>query len=370
MSHLRHTALRRFSDAVGELTEPLPRGVSLSDHLLRALARLIPIDRVSYNEVDRANGLVVRAHSLGEPPSPGLVASLNRHIHEHPCFAHTDRRALNPPPTKLSDFLSQRQFRSLGLYSEHFRLYKIHYQLGVNFCVTPTRRISFGLNRGARDFSEEDRQLLVLLRRHLTSAYLRAQAVVEIETAIALREAALAGTGAALVLFDASGGVVYRTALAAELLAHYDGPENGAATPGPLLAWARRQMFPRPMVSNGHGHGFPEPPRLTRELAGRLLTATFTRAPQPGGWHLLRLTEQSSAPSARPLQSLGLSAREAEVLFWLARGKRNAEIALICRVHPTTVSTHLRRIFSKLDVETRTAAAALAWEKLAEAQNE
>ncbi len=261
MPRLRQSELHRFSDAIGELADPLPRGIALSEHLLRTVARVIPIDRVSYNEVDRASGLVVRAHSLSEPPSPGLVASLNRHIHEHPGFAHTDRRELNPPPTKLSDFLSQRQFRSLGLYSEHFRLYKIHYQLGVNFCVTPTRRISFGLNRGARDFSEEDRQLLVLLRRHLTSAYLRAQAAAEIETAIALREAALAGTGAALVLFDAAGAVVYRTALAAELLAHYDEPEGGTATPGALLAWVHRQIFP-PLPNGGGNGAFHERPRV------------------------------------------------------------------------------------------------------------
>ena len=39
-------------------------------------------------------------------------------------------------------------------------------------------------------------------------------------------------------------------------------------------------------------------------------------------------------------------------------------------MHPTTVSTHLRSVFSKLGVETRTAAAAMAWETLSEAGRE
>ena len=99
------------------------------------------------------------------------------------------------------------------------------------------------------------------------------------------------------------------------------------------------------------------------------MTAVFTPAPQKGGWHLLRLLEQPAAPTAGALRSLGLGARQAEVLFWLARGKRNAEIATICRMHPTTVSTHLRQVFLKLGVETRTAAAAVAWELLAETQS-
>lgn len=50
-------------------------------------------------------------------------------------------------------------------------------------------------------------------------------------------------------------------------------------------------------------------------------------------------------------------------------GAGGSRIAVICRMHPTTVSTHLRQIFSKLGVETRTAAAVVAWEVLAEEQS-
>jgi DNA-binding CsgD family transcriptional regulator len=371
MPYLRHSDLRRFSDAVGELDGTLPRDVLLSERLLRTVAELVPVDRVSYNEVDRATGMVITAHSLSEPPSPALVASLNRHIHEHPCFVHLDRRAAHPPPLKLSDFLSQRQFRSLGLYSEHFRLYKIHYQLGLNFAVTPQRRISFGLNRGARDFSEEDRLLMTLLRRHLAAAYLRARDAAEVEAALAIRDAALASMDAALVLFDARGEIVYRTVYAAELLERYDrlAVEGAAgADPIPIHLWARRQIAG---LANGTGTGSVRSAsaRLMVERQGRQLTAVLTPAPRQGGWHLLRLVEQGLAPDARALQSLGLGARQSDVLFWLARGKRNAEIAVICKMHPTTVSTHLRQIFAKLGVETRTAAAALAWEVISDAQN-
>ena len=368
MTHLRHSDLRRFSDTVGELDKSLPRGVPLSERLLLSVAQLVPIDRVSYNEVDRASGLIVTAHSLSEPPSPALVASLNRHIHEHPCFVHLDHRADHPPLLKVSDFLSQRQFRSLGLYSEHFRLYKIHYQLGLNFAVTPQRRVSFGLNRASRDFSEEDRLLMTLLRRHLAAAYLRARAAEEIEAAIALRDVALASMDAALVLFNSAGEIVYRTVLAAELLECYDRPDTvdvlSEATP--LQAWARRQVA---RCNHPSASTRSRAARLVIERQGQQLTVVFTPAPHAGGWHLLRLLEQRSAPTPRPLQSLGLGTRQSEVLFWLARGKRNAEIAQICQMHPTTVSTHLRQVFTKLGVETRTAAAAIAWEVMADAQN-
>ena len=52
-----------------------------------------------------------------------------------------------------------------------------------------------------------------------------------------------------------------------------------------------------------------------------------------------------------------LSAREADVLSWVAEAKTNKEIALILGISSRTVQKHLESIFSKLGVETRTAAA-------------
>lgn len=54
----------------------------------------------------------------------------------------------------------------------------------------------------------------------------------------------------------------------------------------------------------------------------------------------------------------GLTPREAEVLGWIAHGKRNAEIAQLLFVSPNTVRKHIENIFEKLDVRTRTAAVA------------
>lgn len=54
----------------------------------------------------------------------------------------------------------------------------------------------------------------------------------------------------------------------------------------------------------------------------------------------------------------GLTPREAEVLGWIAHGKQNAEIAQLLFISPNTVRKHIENIFEKLDVRTRTAAAA------------
>ena len=60
------------------------------------------------------------------------------------------------------------------------------------------------------------------------------------------------------------------------------------------------------------------------------------------------------------LSSESLTARELEVLALLARGNSNKEIATTLSISETTVKAHLRSIFAKLNVLSRTEAIATA----------
>jgi DNA-binding NarL/FixJ family response regulator len=68
--------------------------------------------------------------------------------------------------------------------------------------------------------------------------------------------------------------------------------------------------------------------------------------------------------SALPLESLGLSPREAQVLLWIAQGKNNEEIGLILGASRNTIKKHVLHVLEKLGVETRNAAAIGAIELL------
>jgi DNA-binding NarL/FixJ family response regulator len=72
--------------------------------------------------------------------------------------------------------------------------------------------------------------------------------------------------------------------------------------------------------------------------------------------------------SPKPLEQLGLTPREAEVLFWVAQGKTNAEIGIILDASAATVKKHVENIFRKLEVENRAAASFLAMEVLGKQQ--
>jgi DNA-binding NarL/FixJ family response regulator len=71
--------------------------------------------------------------------------------------------------------------------------------------------------------------------------------------------------------------------------------------------------------------------------------------------------------SPKPLENLGLTPRESEVLFWVAQGKMNAEIGIILDASASTVKKHVEHIFEKLGVENRSAASLLAIEVLSKA---
>jgi DNA-binding NarL/FixJ family response regulator len=87
----------------------------------------------------------------------------------------------------------------------------------------------------------------------------------------------------------------------------------------------------------------------------------------------LRRAESNAPAAKRPageatpnlLEPLGLTPREAEVLFWVARGKTNDEIATVLGIGLTTVKKHLESTYAKLGVENRTTAAAMALERMA-----
>jgi DNA-binding NarL/FixJ family response regulator len=77
---------------------------------------------------------------------------------------------------------------------------------------------------------------------------------------------------------------------------------------------------------------------------------------------LFRLADTTNNDHEQPAlqRAHALTAREAEVLLWVSRGKPNRDIGEILSISPRTVNKHLEQVFVKLGVENRAAAAAMA----------
>jgi DNA-binding response OmpR family regulator/DNA-binding CsgD family transcriptional regulator len=167
---------------------------------------------------------------------------------------------------------------------------------------------------------------------------------------------ALDAFGYASITVRASDGkLMWQTALARELLMAYYGT-RAPETPQAVIEWLRRHL-------KDAEHQI-EPPRLTAELGARRLTFRLHQQTGDDDW-LIVMREVSDAAVIEAMSlSFKLTAREAEVLYWVVKGKINRDIADILGASPATVKKHLERVFAKLGVETRTAAAGMAMNRI------
>jgi DNA-binding CsgD family transcriptional regulator len=74
--------------------------------------------------------------------------------------------------------------------------------------------------------------------------------------------------------------------------------------------------------------------------------------------------EETEVPAREKLQKLGLTPREADVLFWMTEGKQNREIATILGRSLRTVQEHVANILTKLGQENRHAVTVFALRSL------
>jgi DNA-binding response OmpR family regulator/DNA-binding CsgD family transcriptional regulator len=164
---------------------------------------------------------------------------------------------------------------------------------------------------------------------------------------------------ASITVRVSDGKLMWQTPLARELLLRYYGTD-APTTPIPVLTWLRRHVQAREPLA--------EPPRLSIEQGSKRLTFRLHQQigdSEAGGDWLIIMQEVSEESVIDAIAlSFKLTPREAEVLYWVVKGKINRDIGDIVGASPMTVKKHLERVFAKLGVETRTAAAAMVMTRI------
>jgi DNA-binding CsgD family transcriptional regulator len=172
MEQISSRDLHNILGAVAILNEDLYLA-TLAQRTVAAVTRVLPTDMVTYNEVDlvrRVDRIFVSPDDPRLMPDTLQYATFMRHIDEHPVIAH-NARVPDPIPRKISDFLTDRQFRSLGLHFEFFRAFDINYQIALVMQHAGQQMIGIAANRALSDFTERERTCLTLLRPHVVQAY-------------------------------------------------------------------------------------------------------------------------------------------------------------------------------------------------------
>ena len=278
---LSHRNLQRLPDALGKIYTPV-RPRQLAEHFADILRSQIPGEFYGVSIVLRSK----RVSNRGRRdtilyPRPAHWESLaETFASQYPTFPLRPIRESGNlhAPLALSDVASRQQVESLDLYHDYYRILGVTDDLSANFGHTG-HRVCLAVLRGRRGFSDQDRMILEVLRRHMERAYRYARSLES------LRATARGGKEDATEALDGLGNV-----------------ENHGAT-------------------------------------------------------------------AQSLRVLGLSEREAEVLYWVAAGKSSPVIATILEIRHDTVRAHLKKIFAKLGVENRLSAALRALQVLRSASS-
>lgn len=191
--------------------------------------------------------------------------------------------------------------------------------------LTETEHIVRGLASGGVDYLTKPidlDELRARIRVHLANARASLSA-----------QAALDAAGRHLVALGADGRVVWATPQAGRLI-----DDLGIA--GAIEAAAANEGGPLELAIPG------APPML--------LAPVGSAGP---GERLYRLARSATGEADLLRSCFGLTAREAEVLLWIGRGKTNKDIGEILGLSPRTVNKHLEQIYAKLGVENRASAA-------------
>jgi DNA-binding CsgD family transcriptional regulator len=339
-------------------------------HVVAALPRIVPSELVGWTPTNFSQGRLARtqaSHNV-EADLDSLCTEVgNQHFGEHP-FAQHYLRTGDRTACILSDFVSENQLHRLeGLYQKFLRPMGIEDHMLVVLPSTedccssqPKEDVVIAIHRSKRDFTERDRLVLNLIRSHLIQAYRNAQALTQTQQELAQLNRTLEQIGTIILTRDLK--VQRMTRRAWELLLQYFQVTSGSATqlPENLLRWIKHQICQLTVTDKISSPCIP----LQLEREGKRLVVRLI-PDLPNEQYLLFLQEelpQSFSPELLVL--LGLTKREAEVLFWVAKDKSNREIALILGCREKTVQKHLEHIYGKLGVQTRAAAIVCALEQL------
>jgi CheY-like chemotaxis protein/DNA-binding CsgD family transcriptional regulator len=221
--------------------------------------------------------------------------------------------------------------------------------------LTETEHVVAAFEAGGVDYVTKPirpREVLARITAHMLGARERRQA----------RNALDAFGHATLAIHIDDGGapdrpprLVWQTPLARTLLTTYFDATAGQV-PAAVLDWLRQQSA---LAAQGR-----EPRALTVAHGAKQLMFSLQERTGDDDWLIVMREVSDAAVVDEMTKAFKLTMREAEVLYWVVKGKTNRDIGDILGSSPATVKKHLERVYVKLGVETRTAAAGLATSRL------
>jgi len=161
-----------------------------------------------------------------------------------------------------------------------------------------------------------------------------------------VRELLESALNQALLIANTRGEILFATRKTRIILQTLFAETSREVIPEVIRKWLINGETSKPLVVRHREKGEIEVRKLPFSPSGNL--------------SLMRIENRLVDNGPKALLALGLTAREAEVLYWITEGKTNPEIAIILQAAPDTVKKHAANLYAKLGVPTRTSAARCA----------
>ncbi|MBE9049058.1 hypothetical protein IQ243_01265 [Nostocales cyanobacterium LEGE 11386] len=333
-------------------------------HVLAALPKLVDAEILGITSFSIRNTSLPRICTFPHPEI-GMAAesftAQRQNFLAHP-VAHHYAKTLDGQALAISDFFSESEFhRQDLLYTGFFQHFGLEDQMMIHFDLPSIAnadqfhqgqdQLNLSISRDRRNFTERDRLILNLIRPHLKQAYENLVAFNQWQYQLVEQQQAI--EQAAIISLSIDGTVKWMTQKAEEILHHYFQPSKVKIfLPDLLQRWVNHQVFD--LVKSTEICTSPRSLRL--ELNEQRLTIRLNYNAELGQVYLLLEETQPNQFSIEALQMLGLTKREAEVLFWVAKDQSTNEVAKQLGMSDRTVKKHLEHIYEKFGVASRLAA--------------
>jgi DNA-binding CsgD family transcriptional regulator len=339
MERLRKRELRALLEFIKECY-PICDTETFAQRVLSRLSKIVPTE-ISFNGVNPRR----RRNVCAPYPHAAYTSSQKKisepRVREQPIVIHHGK-------TRET---TQGLFPRLGLHN------KFYPHLGAKYRIAPRLIKHIAVNCRTKNLGVHDKLLLKLLNSHLIQAYRNAQTFTHMQQKLTLFDQALYRLNVGLIFLTPDGKIRLATTWAMRQITSYLGPQplRENRLPEVLWTWVKQ----REVTPNGKNDVLLQRNPLVFAREGKRLVIRLVSDLDQS---LLLLEEHPTTMQLQSLVPFGLSRREAQVLDWVAQGKTNKEIGVILDLSPRTVQKHLEHIYRKIYVESRTAAAAKAYE--------
>lgn len=306
---------------------------------------IIPDAFVSFDMFEENKNLtrVLWSNCDLQKPTAKDMEFYNQHIHENPLHTEVVVKKRSDPVI-LSDFIATEDFVRTNVYKGFHSLVEAKFMMAISLWISSEAMMTCIFWSGKNDFSERDRSMLAEAAPHLINAVRNASDFNHLTAALEVKNSGV-------LTVDGDGQIQTASEFVRQIWHKYFSGEvsEGAKLPETVLNWVKdnksspnENEAPDFNLKNGQG-----------ELSIRFVTDNRNL-------EKTLLFEEKRIISAQTLETLNLTRREAEVLFLIAQGKSDKDIAQLCKISPLTIYKHAQNIYNKLGVETRTAAMLIA----------